>query len=115
MAGIDSTKLVRDQNCNPVYPWNFVRDNTIFGVIHGAGGYTAWSDKHASYSSVGGPTGTSVDSNVDDYYSPEINSDSANFASEAPTQLVIPACAKSGAAYLPDQLEIGRASCRERV
>jgi len=104
IAGIDPMKLVRDQNCNPVYPWNFVRDNTIFGVIHGAGGYTAWSDKHASYSSVGGPTGTSVDSNVDDYYSPEINSDSANFASEAPTQLVIPACAKSGAGYLPDQL-----------
>ena len=41
----------------PVYPWNFVRVNTIFGVIHGAGGYTAWSDKHPSYSSVGGPSG----------------------------------------------------------
>ncbi len=51
--------LVRDKNCNPVYPWNFVRDNTIFGVIHGAGGYTAWSDKHPSYSAVGGPTNTS--------------------------------------------------------
>ena len=38
--------LVRDENCDPVYPWNFIRDNTIFGVIHGAGGYTAWADKH---------------------------------------------------------------------
>ncbi len=104
IGGIDPSKLVRDKNCNPVYPWNFIRDNTIFGVIHGAGGYTAWSDKHASYSSVGGPSGSNVDTNVDDYYSPEINSDSANFASEAPTQLLIPGCIKSGAPYLPDQL-----------
>jgi hypothetical protein len=106
VAGIDPTKLVRDGNCNPVYPWNFVRDNTIFGVIHGAGGYTAWSDKHASYSSVGGPTGTSHDTNVDDYYSPEINSDSANFAAEAPKQLLIPGCSKNGAPFLPDQLAV---------
>ncbi len=70
---IDPDRLERDpkQGCAPVYPWNFVRTNTIFGVIHGAGGYTAWTDKHPSYSSVSGPgNGT----NVDDYYSPEINS-----------------------------------------
>ncbi len=70
---IDADRLERDpkQSCAPVYPWNFVRTNTIFGVIHGAGGYTAWSDKHPSYSAVSGPgNGT----NVDDYYSPEINS-----------------------------------------
>ncbi len=70
---IDPDRLERDpkQNCAPVYPWNFVRTNTIFGVIHKAGGYTAWSDKHPAYSSVSGPgDGT----NVDDYYSPEINS-----------------------------------------
>ena len=30
--------------------WNFVRTNTIFGVVHAAGGYTAWSDKHPAYS-----------------------------------------------------------------
>jgi len=72
-ASIDPLKLERDpaRGCAPVYPWNFVRTNTIFGVIHAAGGYTAWSDKHPSYSSVSGPgDGT----NVDDYYSPEINS-----------------------------------------
>jgi len=57
--------------CAPVYPWNFVRTNTIFGVIHKAGGYTAWSDKHPSYSSVSGPGNGG---NLDDYYSPEINS-----------------------------------------
>jgi hypothetical protein len=73
IASIDPTRLIRDpyRNCAPVYPWNFVRTNTIFGVVHKAGGYTAWSDKHPSYSSVSGPgNGT----NVDDYYSPEINS-----------------------------------------
>ena len=54
--------MVRDQNCNAVYPWNFVRENTIFGVIHSAKGYTAWSDKHPSYSSVAGPgDGTNLD------------------------------------------------------
>ena len=64
---IDADRLERDpkQGCAPVYPWNFVRTNTIFGVIHAAGGYTAWSDKHPSYSAVSGPgNGT----NVDDYY-----------------------------------------------
>jgi predicted AlkP superfamily pyrophosphatase or phosphodiesterase len=73
IASIDPNKLERDpsRRCAPVYPWNFVRTNTIFGVVHAAGGYTAWSDKHPSYSSVSGPgNGT----NVNDYYSPEINS-----------------------------------------
>jgi hypothetical protein len=73
IASIDPNKLERDpaHSCAPVYPWNFVRTNTIFGVVHAAGGYTAWSDKHPSYSSVSGPgDGT----NVDDYYAPEINS-----------------------------------------
>jgi hypothetical protein len=75
VASIDPNKLERDpyKNCTPVYPWNFVRTNTIFGVVHKAGGYTAWSDKHPSYSSVSGP-GPGLAANVDDYYSPEINS-----------------------------------------
>jgi hypothetical protein len=70
---IDSTRLPRDpaNGCKPVFPWNFVRTNTIFGVVHDAKGYTAWSDKHPSYSSVSGPGNGD---NVDDYYSPEINS-----------------------------------------
>ena len=73
IASIDPKRLPRDPHngCQPVYPWNFVRVNTIFGVIHRAGGYTAWSDKHPAYSSVAGPgNGT----NVDDLYAPEINS-----------------------------------------
>ena len=74
-ASIDPSKLVRDpaNQCAPIFPWNFVRTNTIFGVVHAAHGYTAWSDKHPSYSSVSGP-GPGLATNVDDYYSPEINS-----------------------------------------
>ena len=76
VLSIDPNKLVRDpfNQCLPVYPWNFIRTNTIYGVIHHAGGYTAWSDKHAVYAAVSGPTGTNSPSNVDDYYSPEVNS-----------------------------------------
>jgi hypothetical protein len=72
IASIDSQRLIRDPKagCAPVFPWNFVRTNTIFGVVHRSGGYTAWSDKHPAYSSVSGPGG----GNVDDYFSPEINS-----------------------------------------
>jgi hypothetical protein len=73
ISSIDYRKLERDpaRGCAPVYPWNFVRTNTIFGVIHAAGRYTAWSDKHPAYSAVSGPgNGT----NIDDYYAPEINS-----------------------------------------
>lgn len=72
IRSIDPKKLVRDPKagCAPVYPWDFVRTNTIFGVIHAAGGYTAWSDKHPAYASVAGPGGNSLN----DYYSPEINS-----------------------------------------
>ena len=73
IKGIDPARLPRDpaKNCAPVYPWNFVRTNTIFGVTHAAGGYTAWTDKHPSYASVAGPGNGG---NLDDYYSPEVNS-----------------------------------------
>jgi hypothetical protein len=49
IKSINPDRLIRDpfNGCKPVYPWNFVRTNTIYGVIHAAGGYTAWSDKHA--------------------------------------------------------------------
>jgi hypothetical protein len=72
IASIDPKHLERDpQNgCAPVYPWNFIRVKTAFGVVHAAGGYTAWIDKHPSYSFVGGPGGKGLD----DYYSPEVDS-----------------------------------------
>jgi hypothetical protein len=71
-ASIDPRKLSRNPaaGCVPVYPWNFLRTNTIFSVIHAAGGYTAWIDKHPSYAMVAGPGGTGLD----DYYSPEVDS-----------------------------------------
>ena len=77
IQSINPNYLIRDpsKGCAPVYPWNFVRTNTIFGVIHAAGGYTAWSDKHPSYSAVSGP---GFGNNIDDYYSPEINSNVIN-------------------------------------
>ena len=73
VASIDPKHLVRDpaRGCSPVYPWQFVRTNSIFTVVHSLGGYAAWSDKHPAYASVasgGGPD------SLDDFYAPEINS-----------------------------------------
>jgi len=99
---IKATRLPRDpaNNCAPVYPWNFVRTNTIFGVIHGAGGYTAWSDKHPSYGSVAGPSNNA--DNVDDLYAPEINSLSKNFEADNDIPLGFLNCSPN----LPDQLSV---------
>jgi hypothetical protein len=74
IKSIDPKKLPRDpfNSCEPVYPWNFIRTNTIYGVIHAARGYTAWADKHAVYAAVSGPSVNA--SNVDDYYAPDVNS-----------------------------------------
>ncbi|HEY1984295.1 MAG TPA: alkaline phosphatase family protein [Terracidiphilus sp.] len=68
---LDPTRMDRDpkNGCAPVMPWDFVRTNSVFGLIHNAGGYVAWSDKHPSYSSIAGHGGK-----LDDYYGPEINS-----------------------------------------
>jgi len=73
IASIDPNKLPQDpaRGCAPVLPWEFVRANSIFSVIHQHGGITAWSDKHPAYASVasgGGPAALS------DFYAPEINS-----------------------------------------
>jgi len=72
IASINPQFLVRDPQagCAPVYPWNFIRVNTIFSVVHAAGGYTAWIDKHPSYSMAAGPGGKGLD----DFYSPEVSS-----------------------------------------
>ena len=78
IKSIDPTKLPRDpfHGCSPVYPWNFIRTNKIYGVIHAAHGYTAWADKHAVYAAVSGPSINA--SNVDDYYAPDVNSNVIN-------------------------------------
>jgi predicted AlkP superfamily pyrophosphatase or phosphodiesterase len=71
-ASINPKKLVRNPaaGCAPVFPYNFIRVNTIFGVVHDAGGYTAWSDKRPSYAFVAGPGGKGLD----DFFGPEIAS-----------------------------------------
>jgi type I phosphodiesterase/nucleotide pyrophosphatase len=73
IASIDPDRLPRDpaNGCKPVWPWQFVRANSIFSVIHQAGGYTAWSDKHPAYSSVASGVGPAA---LNDFYAPEINS-----------------------------------------
>jgi hypothetical protein len=75
IASIDTKRLIRNpaNGCLPIYPNEFVRTNTIFGVIRNAGGYVAWSDKHPAYSAVAGPRQI-----LDDFYSPEINSNVVN-------------------------------------
>jgi len=77
-GGINAANLPFEKdingNCKVVYPHDFVKVNTIFEVIRASGGYTAWSDKHAAYDLVNGPSGTGVE----DLYTPEINSDIKN-------------------------------------
>jgi len=59
-------------SCQPIMPWDYLKVNTIFQVIHNAGMRTAWSDKHAIYSSFNGPG--SGGSSIDDFFAPEIDS-----------------------------------------
>ncbi len=68
---IDPAKLPVDPaSCQPVYPHSYLKVNTIFEVARNAGLRTAWSDKHASYEVLNGPSGTGVQ----DLFTPEINS-----------------------------------------
>ena len=71
-GGINPNYLPRDpnNNCQPVYPHQYLRVNTIFEVVKANGGRTAWVDKHPSYEWTNGPSGLGVD----DFYGPEINS-----------------------------------------
>jgi hypothetical protein len=73
IASINPQRLPQDpaKGCGPVFPWEFVRANSIFSVIHQAGGVTAWSDKHPAYASVASGIGPAA---LDDFYAPEINS-----------------------------------------
>lgn len=70
--------------CQPVYPHNFLRVNTIFEVIRNHGGHTAWSDKHPAYEILSGPSGTGIE----DLFAPEIN---AQVTPAVPGQTAFPA------------------------
>ncbi len=104
VASIDPNKLIRNpyKGCDPVYPWNFVRDNTIFGVIHANGGYTAWSDKHPAYASVNGP---GKFTNLDDFFGPEINSVAANPSPTNPDQVAAAAANQKAVASITTALD----------
>jgi hypothetical protein len=74
-AGATPAQLPVDPaTCKPVYPHQYLEVNTIFEVARAAGLRTAWSDKHAAYEILNGPSGTGIQ----DLFTPEINS-------EAPT------------------------------
>ncbi len=93
--------------CKPLWPHDFVRTNTLFGVLKKHGMRTAWSDKHAAYDIANGndpdtqPT-NGPGTNIDDFFAPEINSDlsAANVAliaslglhSTAPVPVTDPSC-----------------------
>jgi hypothetical protein len=63
---------VAARTCRQIRPWNYLKVNTIFQVIHSAGLRTAWSDKHAVYASFNGPL--SGARSIDDFFGPEIDS-----------------------------------------
>ena len=68
---INPAKLPVDpKTCKPVYPHSYLQVNTIFNVVAKAGLRTAWSDKHAAYDLLAGPSGTGIQ----DLFTPEINS-----------------------------------------
>jgi len=75
-GGINTDYLPRDpkNGCAPVWPHNYLKVNTIFEVVKGAGGYTAWTDKHPAYEFSKGPSGQGVN----DFFGPEINSTPVN-------------------------------------
>jgi hypothetical protein len=64
MLKIDPQNLpmwVKDGNCVPFFPHEFLRVNTLFEVVKMHGGHTAWSDKHPSYELLNGPSGKGLD------------------------------------------------------
>lgn len=72
-AGLNTATFPVDpKTCQPITPWDYLKVNTIFQVIHDAGLRTAWSDKHAIYSSFNGPSSGGM--SIDDFFAPEIDS-----------------------------------------
>ncbi len=69
--------------CQPVYPHDFLRVNTVFEVVRNHGGHTAWSDKHPAYEILSGPSGTGIE----DLFAPEIN---AQVTTAVPGQTTFP-------------------------
>jgi hypothetical protein len=73
---IDPANLpVNAKTCKPIDPNRYLKVNTIFNVARNHGLRTAWSDKHPAYQILSGPAGNGVQ----DYFTPEINSDAIGF------------------------------------
>jgi hypothetical protein len=76
---IDPAKLPVDPTtCKPVYPHQYLKVNTVFEVARKHGLRTAWSDKHAAYELLNGPSGKGID----DLFTPEINSLATGFSGD---------------------------------
>jgi hypothetical protein len=74
-ATIDPTQLPEalvGGVCQPVYPNDFLKTNTVFSVAHAADMLTAWADKHPAYQLV---AGHGTPNAVDDLFATEINAD----------------------------------------
>ncbi|WP_223279363.1 alkaline phosphatase family protein [Streptomyces sp. SDr-06] len=67
---------VDPKTCKPLAPHSYLRVNTVFDVARRAGLRTAWSDKHAAYDILQGPSGQGIQ----DLFTPEINSDATGYA-----------------------------------
>ncbi|MEU1623767.1 alkaline phosphatase family protein [Streptomyces sp. NPDC020096] len=73
---LDPGKLPVDpKTCKPVAPHSYLQVNTVFEVARKAGLRTAWSDKHAAYDILNGPSGNGIQ----DLFTPEINSDAPGY------------------------------------
>ena len=77
MTGTPSPSLINPKalpvdpaTCQPVYPHQYIKVNTIFEIARQHGLRTAWSDKHVAYEILNGPSG----SGIQDLFAPEINS-----------------------------------------
>jgi hypothetical protein len=68
-SGLDpATFPVDPTTCQPIMPWDYLKINSIFQVIHNAGMRTAWSDKHAIYTSFNGHG--SGGNSINDFFGP---------------------------------------------
>jgi arylsulfatase A-like enzyme len=76
-AAIDTGRLpeiLTGGRCRPLWPHDYLRVNTVFGVLHATGLRTAWIDKHPAYEILNGPGGPAAGPgrNIDDFFAPEI-------------------------------------------
>ena len=73
---INPKNLVVDpKTCQPIYPNQYIKVNTVFNVARDHGLRTAWSDKHPAYQVLDGPSGNGVQ----DFFTPEINSQALGY------------------------------------